>query len=279
MTDQNKTGLKATGLKTEGLWMGYGAEMVLRDLDIEIQPAKFTAILGPNGCGKSTLLKAFSGLLKPARGQVTLDGKPVSSIGSKALAREINILAQGAVAPEGLSLLDLVRQGRYPHRSLLGGWSAADSAAVENALELTSTKHLAHRQISELSGGQRQRAWIAMTLAQEGRILLLDEPTTYLDPAHQLEILGLIRRLVAEKGTTVVAVLHDLNQAAQFADHVFFLKDGVRVTEGTPDQVICPEVLAEVFGIKVSIINDPQTGVPICIPRLSATPDRPIHNA
>lgn len=273
MTDQSEAGLKATGL-----WMDYGAEMILRDLDIEIQPAKFTAILGPNGCGKSTLLKAFSGLLKPARGQVTLDGKPIASLSSKALAREINILAQGAAPPEGLTLLDLVRQGRYPHRSLLGGWTAMDSAAVENALQLTSTRHLAHRQISELSGGQRQRAWIAMTLAQEGRILLLDEPTTYLDPAHQLEVLGLIRRLVAEKGATVVAVLHDLNQAAQFADHVIFLKDGARVTEGAPDQVICPKVLAEVFGIHVSILNDPQTGTPICIPRLSATAGQPIHS-
>lgn len=273
MTDQSEARLKATGL-----WMDYGAEMILRDLDIEIQPAKFTAILGPNGCGKSTLLKAFSGLLKPARGQVTLDGKPIASFSSKALAREINILAQGAAPPEGLTLLDLVRQGRYPHRSLLGGWTAMDSAAVENALQLTSTRHLAHRQISELSGGQRQRAWIAMTLAQEGRILLLDEPTTYLDPAHQLEVLGLIRRLVAEKGATVVAVLHDLNQAAQFADHVIFLKDGARVTEGAPGQVICPKVLAEVFGIHVSILNDPQTGTPICIPRLSATAGQPIHS-
>lgn len=266
MTDLSDIRKSQAGLSAKNLTQGYGDIKVLHDIRLDLPANKFTAILGPNGCGKSTLLKSLAGLLPSRAGAITLDGDPIDGMGKKALAREISTLAQGAVIPDGLRLRDLVVQGRYPHRKLFSNWSSNDEAAVDRALMLTETADLADRLLHELSGGQRQRGWIAMTLAQEGRILLLDEPTTFLDPAHQLDVLQLVRQLIETGNTTVVAVLHDLNHAAQFADHIVFLKEGKIVAEGHPDQVIEPKILSQVFGIDVAILSHPQTGAPVCVP-------------
>lgn len=254
------------GLQTLGLSAGYGGKPIVQDLNLAIPKGKFTALLGPNGSGKSTLLHTLAGLQSTQSGAVHLDGTPISALPSKALARRISILAQSAQAPEGLTVNDLARQGRYPHRSLLGGWSAEDSKHVQEALRLTQLDHLSDRLLEHLSGGQKQRAWIAMTLAQQGEILLLDEPTSYLDLAHQIEILNLVSDLIDQRGVTVVAVLHDLNQAARYADHMVLLKEGQLRTEGTPEAVLTPEYVREVFGVDVRVIPDPETGTPLCIP-------------
>ena len=259
----------ASGLQARDLWQGYGDHTVLSGINVSLPPGKFTAILGHNGCGKSTLLKSLAGMLPVKRGSVTLEGQPIKSFATKALARQVSYLAQGAVAPEGLSVAELVAQGRYPHRKLFASWNTADTDAVERALSLTATKDLSDRPLQELSGGQRQRAWIAMTLAQEGRIVLLDEPTSFLDPAHQLEVLSLVRRLVRDEGTTVAAVLHDLNHAAQFADHIILLKAGQLLAEGSPQEVVTPDILQDAFGLDVEILRHPQTGAPVCVPRMA----------
>lgn len=256
-----------TELRAERASIGYGGRPVVEDLSLAIPRGGFTALLGPNGSGKSTLLRGLAGLHPLAGGAVLLDGRPIARLPARAVARRIGFLAQGATAPEGLTVGDLVRQGRYPHRSLLGGWTAADSAAVDEAMALTSIAHLRDRRLDTLSGGQRQRAWIAMTLAQQGGILLLDEPTTYLDLAHQVELLELTRHLIETRGATVVAVLHDLNQAARYGDHLVLLKAGRVHAEGPPAAVLTPENLQEVFGVAVAILTDPETGLPLCIPR------------
>jgi len=257
-------------LRVSGLTLGYGRRHVISGLDMAVPPGRFTAILGPNGCGKSTLLRGLAGLHAPREGLVTLDGRPLHRIGAKARAREISMLEQSDTLPEGLTVTDLVRQGRYPHRRLLGGWSACDALAVEEAMAMTGMAELGPRPLSELSGGQRQRARIAMTLAQEARVLLLDEPTTFLDPAHQLDILALILRLVAERGSTVVAVLHDLTLAARVADHVVILSGGRLVAAGPPAAVMTPTVLSQVFAIDVAMLEDPDTRAPVILPRLPA---------
>lgn len=254
-------------LATEGATIGYGARSIVEALDLRIAPGAFTVLLGPNGSGKSTILRALARLLPLQAGAVLLDGRRISAMGSKEVARRVGLLAQGAVAPEGLRVIDLVRQGRYPHRAIFGGWSAGDEAAVQEALDLTRTQDLRDRPLEALSGGQRQRAWIAMALAQRAPILLLDEPTTYLDLAHQVELLELMRRLVDERGMTVVAVLHDLNHAARFGDHLVLLRDGRIVEEGAPAEVFRRDLIARVFGVDVSILPDPETGTPFCIPR------------
>lgn len=256
-----------TELRAERASIGYGGRPVVEDLSLAIPRGGFTALLGPNGSGKSTLLRGLAGLHPLVGGAVLLDGRPIARLPARAVARRIGFLAQGATAPEGLTVGDLVRQGRYPHRSLLGGWTAADSAAVDEAMALTSIAHLRDRRLDTLSGGQRQRAWIAMTLAQQGSILLLDEPTTYLDLAHQVELLELTRHLIETRGATVVAVLHDLNQAARYGDHLVLLKAGRVHAEGPPAAVLTPENLQEVFGVAVAILTDPETGLPLCIPR------------
>ncbi|WP_118138359.1 ABC transporter ATP-binding protein [Oceanicella sp. SM1341] len=256
-----------TGLAARGLTLGYGRGPVVDGLDLAIPPGRFTALLGPNGCGKSTALRGLAGAQRATAGQVLLDGRAIATLGSRELARQLGVLTQSPAAPEGLTVDDLVRQGRYPHRSLFGGWSEADSAALEEAYALTGTGHLRARLLDTLSGGQRQRAWIAMTLAQQGRVLLLDEPTTYLDLAHQIEVLGLMHRLVAEGRATVVAVLHDLNQAARYADHLVMMKAGRIRAEGPPSEVLTPEAVLDVFGVAVTIIPDPECGTPLCIPR------------
>lgn len=262
------------GLVAEGVAIGYGRGRVVEGLDLCIPPGRFTALIGPNGCGKSTILRALAGLQRPEAGRILLDGGDIARIGAKALARRVGLLAQSAAAPEGLRVEELVRQGRYPHRPFLGGWRAEDAAAVEAALARTGLSPLRDRPLDELSGGQRQRAWIAMTLAQESGILLLDEPTTYLDLAHQVEVLGLMRRLVDAEGATVVAVLHDLTQAARYADRLALVRAGRIVAEGPPAEVLTVEAVREVFGVEAAILTDPETGGPLCLPR-RIQPPRP----
>jgi iron complex transport system ATP-binding protein len=253
-------------LSAEGVSIGYGRAIVVRDLSFVIPRGVFTVLLGPNGSGKSTILRTLSGLLSPQHGAVLLDGLAIASLSSKEVARRIGVLSQGPTAPEGLTVRDLVQQGRYPHRSLFGRWTPQDDEACAEAMTLTGMDTFQDRPLDNLSGGERQRAWIAMALAQQTDILLLDEPTTFLDLAHQLEILDLIGDLVRERGKTVVAVLHDLNQAARYADHMVLLKAGNIVTTGRPADVMTASAIADVFGVDASIISDPVTGTPMCVP-------------
>ncbi|WBU53936.1 ABC transporter ATP-binding protein [Paracoccus sp. SCSIO 75233] len=259
-------------LELRDVRIGYGGKPVVDSLSLGIPRGQFTALLGPNGSGKSTILRSLAGLQRLESGTVLLDGTELARLSPKAIARRIGYLAQGAQAPEGMTVCDLVRQGRYPHRPLFGGWREEDSAAVEDALNLTSVAHLRDRRLDSLSGGQRQRAWIAMTLAQQGEVLLLDEPTTYLDLAHQIELLELLRRLVEERGNTVIAVLHDLNQASRYADRLVLLRDGRLQGEGRPEEVMTSASVLEVFGVSVTVITDPESGAPLCVPRQTQTP-------
>lgn len=253
-------------LAAEGLSLAYGRVGIVDSLDLVIPGRAFTALVGPNGSGKSTILRALAGLLAPRGGTILLDGHSIARLPAKEMARRVGVLTQGPAAPEGLTALDLVRQGRYPHRSLFGRWSKADEDACAEALRLTDLGALRDRPIDSLSGGQRQRVWIAMALAQETDILLLDEPTNFLDLAHQIEVMELIAALVGERGKTVVAVLHDLNQAARYADHMVFLKAGRIAAAGRPDEVMTVEAIGEVFGVAASILPDPVTATPMCIP-------------
>lgn len=255
------------GLVAEGIALSYGRSRIVEGLHLRIPPGRFTAFLGANGSGKSTILRALAGLHRPDAGSIKLDGSDFAAIGARARARRVSLLSQNATAPEGLTVEELVRQGRYPHRPMFGGWSTADAEAVEAALEATATTELRARPLERLSGGQRQRAWVAMTLAQESDVLLLDEPTTYLDLAHQAELLGLLRRLVDTGGRTVVAVLHDLIQAARHADHVVLIGLGGVLAEGPPSRVLTPDTLRAAFGVEVTILRDPETGGPLCLPR------------
>jgi len=246
-------------LRLKKLSLGYGDTMIVEGLDLAIPPQAFTVLLGRNGSGKSTVLRASAGLLKPKSGDVLLDGTPLARIGARESARRIAILPQAPVAPEGLTVSDLVRQGRYPHRGLFSRWSRADDNACEEALVLTGMVDLRQQPLENLSGGQRQRAWIAMSLAQQTDILLLDEPTTFLDLAHQSEVMGLITKLVKLRHKTVVAVLHDINQAARHADHVVMFKAGKVVAEGEPDKIMNKELVRHVFDIDPEIIHDTKT--------------------
>ncbi|MFJ7249590.1 ABC transporter ATP-binding protein [Kitasatospora sp. NPDC098652] len=253
-------------LEARGLTLAYEARTVVEGLDVGIPDGRVTVIVGPNACGKSTLLRALGRLLKPVRGAVLLDGEELARIPTRRIAQRLGLLPQSPTAPEGISVADLVSRGRQPHQSWWQQWSAEDEAAVAEALERTSTAELAERSVDELSGGQRQRAWIAMALAQGTDILLLDEPTTYLDIAHQVEVLDLVRRLNVERGRTVVAVLHDLNQAARYADHLVAMRDGRVVAEGPPGEVVTAELVREVFGLDSVVVPDPVTGTPLVVP-------------
>jgi len=253
-------------LAAQGVSVAYGRAVVVKGLDLAIPSGAFTALIGPNGSGKSTILRTLGGLLAPMAGAVRLGGRSIAELSTREIARHIGVLAQGPVAPEGLTVLDLVRQGRYPHLSLFGRRSERDDAACTEALILTGMQELAGRPLDSLSGGQRQRAWIAMTLAQETPILLLDEPTTFLDLAHQIEVMELVSGLVAERGKTVIAVLHDLNQAARYADHIVLLKAGAVATAGRPAEVMNAGLIEHVFGVAVTVIDDPVAGTPMCIP-------------
>lgn len=246
--------------------VGYDGTVVVHDLSLELPQAQVTAIVGANASGKSTLLRALARLLRPASGVVYLDGADIHRMPTRQVATKVGILPQSPQAPDGLVVEDLVARGRYAHQGWLRQWSAADEDAVEAALRATRMTDLAGRAVESLSGGQRQRAWIAMVLAQQSEILLLDEPTTYLDLAHQSEVLDLLADLNTQAGRTVVLVLHDLNQACRYAHHLIALRDGVIVASGPPTDVVDEAMVRHVFGLDCVIIPDPVTGTPLCIP-------------
>lgn len=253
-------------LQARDIALAYDGTPIIERLDLLIPPGMITALVGPNGCGKSTLLRGLARLLKPRAGTVCLDGASIATLPTKELARRLGILPQNPAAPEGLTVRELVAQGRFPHQGWFQQWSRDDEAAVERALRVTALGALADRPLDTLSGGQRQRAWIAMTLAQETEILLLDEPTTFLDLAHQLEVLQLLERLNREEGRTIVMVVHDLNHAVRYANHIVALSEGRIVIAGAPTEVLTPETVREVFAVEVDIVTDLRRGVPICVP-------------
>ena len=253
-------------LAAEQLSLAYDEHVVVHDVDLELTDGSFTAIVGPNGCGKSTLLRALGRLLRPAGGQVLLDGRAIARTPTREVATVLGLLPQSPVAPEGLTVADLVARGRHPHQSWVRQWSRDDEAVVAEALEWTDMAELADRPVDALSGGQRQRAWISMALAQGTDLLLLDEPTTYLDLAHQIDVLELVGRLHTERGRTVAVVLHDLNLAARYAQRLVAMKDGVLVASGTPAEVLTEELLADVFDLEARIAPDPVTGTPMVVP-------------
>lgn len=249
-------------LRASGLRLAYDNRLVVDGLDLAIPPGRITAIVGANACGKSTLLRALARLLAPKEGAVHLDGRALQSIPSRELAQRLGILPQSPVAPEGLTVIDLVNRGRSPHQTWWRQWSKADEQAVHQALAATNMTDLADRPVDELSGGQRQRAWIAMAVAQGTPVLLLDEPTTYLDLAHQIDVLDLVTDLNRRENRTVVMVLHDLNQACRYADHVVAMKSGKIVAEGSPAEVITAETVEDVFDLTCRITPDPVSGTP-----------------
>ncbi|GAA4432494.1 ABC transporter ATP-binding protein [Actinokineospora soli] len=253
-------------LRAEGLTVAYGPRPVLDGLDLAIPPGKVTVIVGANASGKSTLLRSLARLMAPAGGVVRLDGRDIHAMPTRELARVVGLLPQSPIAPQGMTVLDLVGRGRAPHQSWWRQWSRADEEIVRSALVATSLLDLADRAVDELSGGQRQRAWIAMALAQDTPVLLLDEPTTYLDLAHQIDVLDLVADLNRERGRTVVMVLHDLNQACRYADHVVAMKNGAIVAEGDPAEVMTTELVADVFDLPCSVVTDPVSGTPLVLP-------------
>lgn len=267
----------AARLRGSGLRVAYGDRTVLDDIDIAVPDGRFTVIIGPNACGKSTLLAALGRILRPAAGSVILDGKAIHSYSTKETARRIGLLPQTPGSPDGIVVGDLVARGRYPHQGLLHQWSDDDAAAVADALSATGTTALRHRRVDELSGGQRQRVWIAMVLAQATPIVLLDEPTTYLDIGHQLEVLDLCERLHREHGRTVVAVLHDLNLACRYASELIAMRDGRIAGQGSPRELVTPELVREVFDLDCVVIDDPVTGTPMIVPgRRPAVPENAV---
>ncbi|PVD10408.1 ABC transporter ATP-binding protein [Streptomyces sp. CS147] len=253
-------------LTAEGLTLGYGDRTVVDSLDLAVPPGRITVIVGANACGKSTLLRSMSRLLAPRAGRVVLDGKEVHRLPAKELARTLGLLPQSPVAPEGITVSDLVGRGRHPHQGIFSRWNEKDDAAVAAALEATHTEPLAERAVDELSGGQRQRVWIAMALAQQTDLLLLDEPTTFLDASHQIEVLDLLTDLNRSRGTTIVMVLHDLNLAARYADHLIALADGGLHASGTPAEVLTEDTVRAVFDLGSRIIEDPVSGRPLMLP-------------
>ncbi len=254
-------------LKVNHITAGYGEKLIIKDVELTIPSNQISVILGANACGKSTLLKTIARLLKPSSGRVTLDGKTISSIPSKQLARVLGLLPQSPIVPEGIIVADLVSRGRFPHQSFMKGLGKKDYEAVEEALDLMGINDLANRRLDELSGGQRQRVWIAMALAQQTDILLLDEPTTYLDITYQIEILDLLTDLNRKKGTTIVMVLHDINLSARYADYIFAMREGTLVSEGTPEEVITEKMIKEVYNMSSSVITDPVSGSPFILPK------------
>ncbi|MCI2423406.1 ABC transporter ATP-binding protein [Saccharopolyspora sp. K220] len=268
-TSSDQVGTPTEGrqrLHARDLQLAYGDRVVVDGLDFDVVHGTITAVIGPNGCGKSTLLRALGRLLQPQRGSVLLDGKRIHKMSTKEVAKVLGVLPQAPVAPEGLTVADLVARGRHPHQSWYRQWSSDDEAAVAEALAMTGISDLADRTLDELSGGQRQRAWLSMALAQGTDLLLLDEPTTYLDLSHQVDVLELVGRLHDESGRTVVMVLHDLNLAARYADRLVAMRDGAIVAEGEPGEVLTEELLAEVFELNARVIADPVAGTPMVVP-------------
>jgi ABC-type cobalamin/Fe3+-siderophores transport system ATPase subunit len=280
VTDRRPSGPPADGrspdgagrLRAEGVTLAYESRTVSRDLDVRIPDGSFTVIVGPNACGKSTLLRALARMLRPKAGQVVLDGQAIGSLPSKEVARRLGLLPQSPIAPDGITVADLVSRGRYPHQSLLRQWSRDDARAVDAAMRATAVDGLAERLVDELSGGQRQRVWLAMVLAQETPILLLDEPTTFLDITHQIEVLDLCAALHEQQGATMVAVLHDLNHACRYATHLIAMRDGAIVAEGAPGEIVDAELVERVFGLRCRVIPDPETGTPLIVPAARASP-------
>jgi iron complex transport system ATP-binding protein len=256
-------------LEARELSLGYGDKAIIDELTVTIAHGAITAIVGPNACGKSTLLRGLSRLLRPSGGQVILDGADITTLRTKEVARKLGLLPQSSIAPEGISVADLVARGRFPHQKLLRQYSQDDQRAVADAMAATEVTELAGRPVDQLSGGQRQRVWVAMVLAQQTPLILLDEPTTFLDIAHQIELLDLFTELNAAQGCTIVAVLHDLNHASRFADEIIAMKGGSIVAQGDPAAVITADLVEQVYGLKCQIIEDPETGTPLVIPRAS----------
>ena len=254
-------------LTASALTLAYGDRTVIDGLDLELPVGGVTAIVGANGCGKSTLLRALARLVPPASGRVLLDGEDIHRRPSREIARTLGLLPQSPIAPEGIIVSDLVGRGRHPHQRFLARWTARDYEVVAEALAATGIADLADRPVDELSGGQRQRVWIAMVLAQETDVLLLDEPTTFLDVTHQIEILDLLQDVNEQRGTTIAMVLHDINLAARYADHLFALRDGRVVASGAPSDVVTPELMDAVFDLDCRVIPDPVSGTPLVLPR------------
>ncbi|GHB54172.1 iron-enterobactin transporter ATP-binding protein [Streptomyces viridiviolaceus] len=270
MVAHSITGIKteagdASRLAARGVTVGYGARTVIDDLHVAIPPGVITTIIGPNGCGKSTLLRTLSRLLKPAKGTVVLDGEDIAGLRTRDVAKKLGLLPQSPVAPEGLTVSDLVARGRHPHQSWLRQWSSDDAAVVERALAMTGVSDLAERPVDTLSGGQRQRVWISLTLAQGTDLLLLDEPTTFLDLAHAIDVLDLVNDL-HESGCTVVMVLHDLNLATRYSDNLVVMRQGSVLAQGHPRDVITTELLHEAFGLRAKVIDDPVGDRPLVVP-------------
>jgi iron complex transport system ATP-binding protein len=255
-----------TRIEARDLRLGYGDTVVVDGLDLDVLDGTITAVIGPNGCGKSTLLRALARLVPTRRGHVLLDGRRIDRTPTRDVARVLGVLPQSPVAPEGLTVADLVARGRHPHQAWYRQWSGDDEAAVAEALAWTGMSAFAERTVDSLSGGQRQRVWISMTLAQGTDILLLDEPTTFLDLAHQVDVLDLVERLHGEHGRTVVMVLHDLNLAARYADRLVAVRDGRVVASGSPHEVLTEDVLREVFGLAARVVADPVAGTPLVVP-------------
>ena len=253
-------------LSAEHVTLAYDQRVIAEELSVEIPDHSFTVIVGPNACGKSTLLRALSRMLRPERGRVLLDGQAIQSLPAKQVARTLGLLPQSAVAPDGITVADLVGRGRYPHQGLLRQWSAEDERVVQESMRQTGVAALADRYVDELSGGQRQRVWIAMALAQQTPLLLLDEPTTYLDIQHQIDVLDLCAELHETQGRTLVAVLHDLNHAARYATHLIALRGGEVIAEGAPHDIVTADLVERVFGLKCQVIEDPETGTPLIVP-------------
>ncbi|WP_433533869.1 ABC transporter ATP-binding protein [Micromonospora sp. CA-249363] len=248
------------------LTLAYDRRTISENLSVAVPDGSFTVIIGPNACGKSTLLRALSRMLRPSAGAVLLDGRDIHQQNARSVARTLGLLPQTSIAPDGIGVAELVARGRYPHQGLLRQWSREDERIVDESIAATGVADLADRPVDELSGGQRQRVWIAMALAQQTPLLLLDEPTTYLDIAHQIDILDLCARLHEEQGRTLVAVLHDLNHAARYATHLIAMRDGRVVAAGDPREVVTADLVAEVFGLPCRVIDDPETGTPLVVP-------------
>lgn len=250
-------------LTTAGLGLAYGDTAVVTEATVDFPPGQLTVIVGRNGCGKSTLLRGLARLVRPIAGAVLLDGADIAQQPARTLARRLGMLPQQPQAPDGITVADLVGRGRHPHQRWFRQWSTDDETAVRRAMFATDTLTLADRTIDQLSGGQKQRVWLALALAQDPEVMLLDEPTTFLDLAHQLDILEVLRNLLPR---TIIAVLHDLNQAARYADHLVAMKDGRVVAQGAPAQIVTPELVADVFDLDCTVIDDPITATPLVVP-------------